>query len=103
MSSPIVVTHVPCLGDNYAYFVRHRDGGNAFVVDPVEPAKVLAATRGAGIADGDISHVLTTHKHHDHAGGNVAFQEEVKGVAVVGGKGEGVSGGTVELVVRVLL
>jgi len=40
---------------------------SAGVIDPVEPAKVMAAVKAAGCT---LTHILTTHDHWDHAGGN---------------------------------
>ena len=39
------------------------------------------------------SHVLTTHKHNDHSGGNLELKEE--GVEIVGGKFDNVPGVTI--------
>lgn len=42
-----------------------------------------------------ISKVLTTHKHHDHAGGNKAMAGKIPGLEIVGGEKDRVPGATV--------
>lgn len=58
---------VPCLRDNYAYLVHAADSDDCLVVDPSEPAPVLAALYERGLRLGAI---LCTHHHADHVGGN---------------------------------
>ncbi|HEY1632553.1 MAG TPA: hydroxyacylglutathione hydrolase [Rhizomicrobium sp.] len=67
---------VPCLSDNYAYLIR--DAGLCAVVDPSEPAPVKAALKGERL-----THILNTHHHFDHTGGNLPLKEEF-GARVVG-------------------
>jgi hydroxyacylglutathione hydrolase len=54
----------------------------AAVVDPVEPDTVVAAVEEEGLT---LTHLLTTHHHWDHAGGNAALLKRVPGLVVVGG------------------
>lgn len=61
---PPTITVVPCLRDNYAYLVH--DGASAWVVDPSEPAPVIAALESHGLR---LAGVLATHHHPDHTGG----------------------------------
>jgi hydroxyacylglutathione hydrolase len=69
---------VPCLSDNYAYLVK--SGAACAVVDPSEPAPVKAALARRGWT---LTHILNTHHHLDHTGGNLALKEET-GAQVVG-------------------
>jgi hydroxyacylglutathione hydrolase len=62
--------------DNYSYLLICEASGACAAVDPAEPSKALAAAEAAGVV---ISVVLTTHKHWDHAGGNVALAEAIPG------------------------
>src|SRR5579862_2683084 len=71
---------VPCLSDNYAYLLRDEDEGICAVVDPSEAAPVLAAAAARGWR---LTHILNTHHHHDHTGGNLALKEAT-GAAIVG-------------------
>jgi hydroxyacylglutathione hydrolase len=69
---------VACLTDNYAYLVQ--DGGLCAVVDPSEPAPVREALARHGWK---LTHILNTHHHFDHTGGNLALKQEF-GAMVVG-------------------
>jgi len=62
---------VPCLSDNYAYLVK--SGTQCAVVDPSEPGPVRAALAKKGWT---LTHILNTHHHLDHCGGNLALREE---------------------------
>ena len=69
---------VPCLQDNYAYLVI--SGAECAVVDPSEPEPVLAALKREGLI---LTHILNTHHHGDHTGGNRALKAAF-GALVVG-------------------
>jgi hydroxyacylglutathione hydrolase len=71
---------VPCLKDNYAYLVKA--GEACAVVDPSEPGPVTAALAARGWK---LTHILNTHHHLDHTGGNVALKQAF-GAEVVGPK-----------------
>jgi hydroxyacylglutathione hydrolase len=71
---------VACLTDNYAYLVHDADSGLCAVVDPSEPEPVKRALATHGWR---LSHILNTHHHFDHTGGNLALKEEF-GAIVVG-------------------
>jgi hydroxyacylglutathione hydrolase len=72
------VVIVPCLTDNYAYLVKAGDA--CAIVDPSEPAPVKAALAARGWRP---THILNTHHHLDHTGGNLALAEEF-GAEIVG-------------------
>lgn len=74
----IEIEIVPCLSDNYAYLVK--SGGQCAVVDPSEPGPVKAALAKRGWT---LTHILNTHHHLDHTGGNLALKDET-GAQVVG-------------------
>lgn len=74
----IEIETVPCLSDNYAYLVRA--GADCAVVDPSEPGPVRAALARRGWR---LSHILNTHHHLDHTGGNLALKQAF-GAHVVG-------------------
>ncbi len=76
----LTVTLVPCLKDNYAYLLADREAGLCAVVDPSEPEPVKAALAKAGLK---LTHILNTHHHWDHTGGNQALKEEF-GAKVIG-------------------
>ena len=76
MAPEIVV--VPCLRDNYAYLLKA--GESCAVVDPSEVGPVDGALKARGWR---LSHILNTHHHFDHTGGNIGLKETY-GAKVVG-------------------
>jgi hydroxyacylglutathione hydrolase len=70
---------VPCLRDNYAYLVRDAGAGLCAVVDPSEPQPVKAALERHGWK---LTHILNTHHHFDHTGGNLPLKEEFSATIV---------------------
>lgn len=88
-SNPLRIVHsnmkvhiLPALSDNYMYLVVDDKTQEAAIVDPVEPKKVIDTVQKEGV---QLTTVLTTHHHWDHAGGNVELAELVKGLTVCGG------------------
>lgn len=77
-ATDIQIEIVPCLSDNYAYLVK--SGGLCAVVDPSEPEPVRRALAKKGWT---LTHILNTHHHLDHCGGNLALKEET-GATIVG-------------------
>ncbi|GMH64410.1 hypothetical protein TrRE_jg10251 [Triparma retinervis] len=74
MSAPPISTEIiPILEDNYAYLVTYTPG-YAFLVDPADPPLVLEFLQSLPTPP-VITHILTTHKHWDHAGGNKKIVE----------------------------
>jgi hydroxyacylglutathione hydrolase len=71
---------VPCLSDNYAYLVHAPEDGLCAVVDPSEPGPVKKALAARGLK---LTHILNTHHHFDHTGGNLPLKEEF-GAEIVG-------------------
>ena len=75
---PSQIEIVPCLSDNYAYLVK--SGDQCAIVDPSEAAPVRAALAKTGWK---LTHILNTHHHLDHCGGNLDLKQET-GAKVVG-------------------
>jgi len=71
---------IACLTDNYAYLLHDVEADICAVVDPSESGPVRAALKNRGW---HLTHILNTHHHPDHTGGNVALKREY-GAAVVG-------------------
>lgn len=69
---------VPCLEDNYAYLVR--SGELCAVIDPAEAGAVETALKARGLK---LTHILNTHHHWDHSGGNRELKA-AHGAEVVG-------------------
>jgi hydroxyacylglutathione hydrolase len=67
---------IACLQDNYAYLVS--TAGLCAVIDPAETGPVEAALNGR-----KLTHILNTHHHWDHSGGNRELKEHY-GAEVIG-------------------
>lgn len=72
------------LSDNLCYYVyQGSDLQKGFFVDVSEPDKLSAFTKAFGISS--VSHILTTHKHADHSGGNNYMADNWPGIKIFGG------------------
>ena len=76
------IHQIPILGDNYCHLVVDDATGDAAVVDPAEPQPVIEAIERAGVV---LTHILCTHHHFDHAGGNLGLLERYPKAQIVGG------------------
>eukprot|EP00250_Pteridium_aquilinum_P031361 c43482_g1_i1 orf=185-961(-) len=85
---------VPCLQDNYAYLLVDDSSGDAAVVDPVEPDRLIQAADAHGA---HIKFVITTHHHWDHAGGNDKIKKLIPGLKIYGGSEDNIQGQTDKL------
>ncbi len=61
------VHQFPCLNDNYGYLVHDAATGATAAIDTPEADAVNAALEAKGWR---LTHILNTHHHFDHAGGN---------------------------------
>ena len=73
---------LPALSDNYMYLVIDDLTGEAGIVDPVEPETVLEAVKAENV---QLTTVITTHHHWDHAGGNEKLLKLKPELHVIGG------------------
>ncbi|XP_073492541.1 hydroxyacylglutathione hydrolase, mitochondrial isoform X1 [Aquarana catesbeiana] len=73
---------LPALTDNYMYLLIDEETKEAAIVDPVQPKKVVDAVKKHGV---NLTSVLTTHHHWDHAGGNEKLVKMMSGLKVYGG------------------
>lgn len=87
------IVPVPAFSDNYLWLVHDKDSGETAVVDPGDPAPVLAETERRGWKLGQ---VWNTHWHPDHTGGNAAIKEAT-GATVSGPAGESIPGRDIAL------
>lgn len=60
---------------NYAYVIIDVGTKECAVVDPVDPEKLMGVAKQRGLK---ITHVLTTHHHFDHQGGNEDMAQAAK-------------------------
>lgn len=84
MTSTLEIVAVPAFADNYLWLVHDADSGETAVVDPGDPAPVLAEAERRGWR---ITKILNTHWHPDHTGGNLAIKEAT-GATIIGPAGE---------------
>ena len=80
----LVVTPIPLLADNYAYFLEDEASGQTGVVDPSQAQGVLDFLI---IHNRPLHFILNTHHHPDHTGGNLALKAAT-GAQVVGFQGD---------------
>ena len=78
------IVAVPAFADNYLWLVHDEASGETAVVDPGDPAPVLAEAERRGWR---ITTILNTHWHPDHTGGNLAIKEAT-GAPIWGPAGE---------------
>ncbi len=76
----LVIEQIPVLSDNYVYLVHEPDANLTAVVDPAVTAPVVAALADHGWR---LTHILNTHHHHDHVGGNLELKAAT-GCTIVG-------------------
>ena len=84
MATPLEIAAVPAFADNYLWLVHEADTDETAVVDPGDPAPVLAEAEKRGWR---ITKILNTHWHPDHTGGNLAIKEAT-GATIIGPGGE---------------
>jgi hydroxyacylglutathione hydrolase len=82
------IVAVPAFSDNYLWLVHDAASGETAVVDPGDPAPVLAELDRRGWT---LTQVWNTHWHPDHTGGNVAIKEST-GATISGPAGETIPG-----------
>ncbi|KAB7742054.1 hydroxyacylglutathione hydrolase [Parvibaculum sedimenti] len=74
----------PALKDNYGYLVHDSATGATAAIDTPEVAAILNALDTTGWR---LTHILNTHHHFDHAGGNAELKAKT-GCTIIGPKGE---------------
>ena len=78
--SALQIEQVPVLKDNFIYLVRDPGSAAVAVIDPAVAAPVLDRARQL---DWRITHILNTHHHGDHVGGNLEIKAAT-GCTIVG-------------------
>ncbi|CAK3810747.1 hydroxyacylglutathione hydrolase [Lecanosticta acicola] len=72
-------------GNNYAYLVTDDKTRDAVIIDPANPSEVLPQLKKAVDSGIKLKHIINTHHHHDHAGGNDEMLQTYQ-VPIIGGK-----------------
>jgi hydroxyacylglutathione hydrolase len=73
--------------DNYAYLVTDTATKESVIFDPAHPEEVVPVLQKQ-IDNGSINltSIINTHHHWDHAGGNKVMLESFKGLPIIGGR-----------------
>jgi len=78
------IHQIPVWDDNYVYLAHDPETDSTAVVDPADAEPVLAAAEAKGWK---ITHILNTHHHPDHVGGNLEIKQAT-GCTVVGARSD---------------
>jgi hydroxyacylglutathione hydrolase len=78
--SALEIHMFPCLADNYGFLIHEADAGITATVDTPDADAIVAALSERSW---QLTHILNTHHHPDHAGGNLRLKERT-GCQVVG-------------------
>src|SRR5258708_13006921 len=82
MSTSLEIVRIPVLSDNDVWLMREPQSGCVGVVDPAVAGPVLAE---AEKRRWKITHILNTHHHGDHVGGNMGIKQAT-GCTIVGNR-----------------
>ncbi|MFN0022384.1 MAG: hydroxyacylglutathione hydrolase [Parvularculaceae bacterium] len=80
----IDIRQFPCLSDNYGFLVRDSATGAVASIDTPDAEAVNAALAREGWR---LTHILNTHWHPDHAGGNLVLKARWN-CRIIGPRGE---------------
>lgn len=78
------IEQFPCLSDNYAVLLHDPDTGVTASIDAPDAEVILQRLKEKGWR---LTHLLVTHHHADHTGGNLRLKQET-GCTVIGPAGE---------------
>ena len=81
---PIEVVQFPCRSDNYGYLIHDASTGSTAAVDTPGVSDIMDQIQKRGWT---LTHILNTHHHDDHAGGNLELKE-LTGCTIVGPKAD---------------
>ena len=82
--SKLEIHQFEALKDNYGYLVHEPSTGATAAIDTPEVAPILKALDRKGWK---LTHILNTHHHFDHAGGNAELKEKT-GCTIIGPRDE---------------
>jgi hydroxyacylglutathione hydrolase len=78
--SNLTIHMFPCLADNYGYLLHDAESGATAAVDTPDAAAIEVQLDAKGWR---LTHILNTHHHADHAGGNLELKRRT-GCTIVG-------------------
>ncbi|PHS38445.1 MAG: hydroxyacylglutathione hydrolase [Robiginitomaculum sp.] len=79
-----MISLFPCLNDNYGFLLVEPDSGLCATIDTPDGAEIDAQLQKRGLT---LTHILNTHHHYDHVGGN-QFLKDKYGATIVGPKAD---------------
>ena len=82
MMTGLQVEQIAVLRDNYVYLARDASTGACAAIDPAVAEPVL---QRLAALDWRLTHILNTHHHHDHVGGNLELKRAT-GCLIVGNR-----------------
>ncbi len=74
------IHRIPARSDNYLWLAIEPTSGAVAIIDPADAEPVIAKCEELGL---NLTHILNTHHHGDHTGGNLELKEKY-GCIVVG-------------------
>ena len=77
---PLEIHQFPCRSDNYGFLAHDADSGATACIDTPETDAINAALEEKGW---QLTHILNTHHHGDHTGGNLELKKRW-GCTIVG-------------------
>lgn len=81
-----MITLFPCLNDNYGFLLVEPESGLCATIDTPDGEYIASELDRRGLT---LTHILNTHHHFDHVGGNL-FLKEKYGATIVGPKADAV-------------
>lgn len=82
--SVLEIYQFPCLKDNYGFLIHDEEAQVTATIDTPEVSAIENALKEKGW---NLTHILNTHHHQDHAGGNKALKKHWDAF-IIGPKGE---------------
>jgi hydroxyacylglutathione hydrolase len=76
----IQIAQFPCLSDNYGFLLHDPDAGVTAAIDTPDASEIINQLESR---QWRLTHILNTHHHADHAGGNLLLKEKF-GCRIVG-------------------
>lgn len=75
-----MISLFPCLNDNYGFLLVEPKSGLCATIDTPDGAEIARQVEAHGLT---LTHILNTHHHYDHVGGNL-FLKKKYGATIVG-------------------
>jgi hydroxyacylglutathione hydrolase len=70
--SALQIVQFPCLSDNYGFLLHDPDAGLTATIDTPDADEIESQLGARGWR---LTHILNTHHHDDHAGGNLVLKQ----------------------------